>query len=134
MHVVLFLLLAGTSPAADRACQSTVCPLHRVAHAAPAFDTATLTTVSGRVQRVLREDHGGWVGVHLELATDAGTVRLALGPALFVDLYARFEPEDVVTATGSRVTKDGAPLLLTTSLARGAQVVEFRTRDGQPLF
>lgn len=142
MRVVLVLtLLTGTWGGVRTAwagepatCTEGVCPLHRVKHRQPRFDAATVTTVTGRVERVVREDHGGWEGVHLELTTDSGPLKVALGPALFVDLYARFAAADVVTVTGSKVTHDGATLLLTTSIARGTDTVELRTSDGQPLF
>lgn len=61
-------------------------------------------------------------------------MKVALGPALFVDLYGRFAAADVVMVTGSEVTHEGATLLMTTSIARGTEVVELRTSDGQPLF
>jgi hypothetical protein len=131
----LVALLAGPALGGDSAtCTSAVCALHRPRATSPRFDPATVVTLKGRVARVVREDHGGWEGVHLELATDAGPLLVALGPAAFVDLYATFATDDEVTVTGARSTQDGRALLLTTTITRGVLALEVRTAAGQPLF
>lgn len=134
---VLTVLVSTPVWADEAACTSAVCGTHRPRP--PRFDASTVVTMSGRIERVRREDHGGWKAVHLDVRTLQGVLEVALGPAAFVDLYAKFEADQELTVTGSRVEHHGHPLLLATRLTRRAGegaplVVEFRSEDGTPLF
>ena len=64
---------------------------------------------------------------------DESIVVLA-GPAFFIDPKLTFAVNDEVQATGSKITFEGAPTLLATTLTKNGKTVEIRKADGTPLF
>jgi len=99
----------------------------------PRYDKAREITVSGPVRYVLPgTSQDGVIGVHLEVQTPTGLVRVAIGPALFIaeNNYYFFVDEHVsivgakAGATGEiwarNVTKDGRTFLI------------LRDEDGRP--
>jgi hypothetical protein len=87
------------------------------------YNKATETTLNGPIRYVLAAaSPDGTVGVHLEIKTPTGLVRVALGPALFIasNNYYFFADEQVSvvgakTASGEiwarTVSKDGKTFL-----------------------
>lgn len=96
-----------------------------VAGQAPRYDKTKEVTVSGPVRYVLPgAGQDGVIGVHLEVTTPTGLVRVAIGPALFIaaNNYYFFADEQV-TIVGAKagangeiwarnVTKDGKTFLI----------------------
>ena len=90
----------------------------------PRYDKAKETAVNGTVRYVLAgANQDGIMGVHLEVTTPTGLVRVALGPALFIaaNNYYFFVDEQVSivgakVASGEiwarSVTKDGKTFLV----------------------
>jgi hypothetical protein len=73
------------------------------------YNTATETTISGPIRYVVSAaDADGVVGVHLEVTTPTGLVRVALAPALFIaaNNYYFFTDEQVYVV-GSKVGPNG---------------------------
>lgn len=101
----------------------------------PAFDPKTVTTIKGTVTAVERVEHGGGqIGVHLAVKSGADTVTVHVGPAAFVDAKMTFAEKDEVEVTGSKVTWNGEPTLLTTVIKKGGKTLEARKADGTALF
>ena len=96
------------------------------------YNKATETTVSGPIRYVLSAvSQDGIVGVHLELKTPAGPVRVALGPALFIasNNYYFFADESVYVV-GAKA-KSGEIWARTIS-KDGRTFLTLRDEDGTP--
>lgn len=102
----------------------------------PKYDLATETTLKGVVQDV-REVPGslqGHTGVYLTLSTDAGTVDVQVAPPGFLkDMDFSFAKGDHIQVIGSKVTADGAPLVLARTITKGNDELVVRNDDGGPL-
>ena len=123
-------------------CESGTCAVHGGHRAGPmagmmmpTFDPKTVTTVQGTIVAIDRvEHHAGMVGVHLRVKVGAETLVVHAGPASFIDSKMQFVVNDVVSATGSRISHQGEATLLATTITRGGKTVEIRAADGKPLF
>ena len=74
-------------------------------------------------------------GVNLLLKTAKGKLAVHLGPTWFVDSQrTKFALHDVVQVAGSRVTFDGKPALIATTVKKGNERLRLRTPDGTPLW
>jgi hypothetical protein len=97
------------------------------------YDSKAETVVQGTVQSVLSAaSTDGVVGVHLEVATPSGVVRVALGPAMFIagnNYY--FIVDDQVSVVGAKVGRGGEVWARTISKA-GTTALVLRDEDGTP--
>jgi hypothetical protein len=157
--LTLSLLFGATAFAADPACPcgkdkaacaqagctcgGGMCPTHAghgmragpMAHKMPVFDAATVTTVQGKVVEINRVEHQrGFVGVHVKVKVGDETIVVHAGPSFFIDPKLTFAVNDEVQATGSKLTFEGAPTLLATTITKNGKTVELRKADGTPLF
>ena len=99
---------------------------------AAVYDKASETTVSAPIRYVLSAaSPDGIVGVHLELKTPTGPVRVALGPALFIasNNYYFFVDEEVYVV-GAKA-KSGEIWARTIS-KDGKTFLTLRDEDGTP--
>lgn len=124
-------------------CGGAMCPAHAghamgkgpMGHAMPVFDAATVTTVKGKVVALDRVEHGrGFVGVHVKVKVGDETIVVHAGPSFFIDPKLTFAVNDEIQATGSKITFEGAPTLLATTITSHGKTVEIRKADGTPLF
>jgi hypothetical protein len=98
-----------------------------------AYDKTAETTVSGTVRYVLSgTDANGVIGVHLEVTTPSGPVRVALAPALFIanNNYYFFTDEQVYVV-GAKIGKSGEIWARTIS-KDGKSFLVLRDEDGTP--
>ena len=101
------------------------------------YDTATVQTLSGVVQRIDQVKTGGGkgYGVHLLLKTDNEEIAVHLGPAWYVEKQAlKIAVQDRLEVRGSRVTYEGKPALIAAEVKKGDQVLQLRNADGVPLW
>ena len=69
------------------------------------------------------------------LQTGNGTIAVELGPAWYIDKHTpRFEANDTITVTGSRVTTDGRPVIVAADITRGNELVKLRDNNGTPVW
>jgi hypothetical protein len=97
------------------------------------YDKATEITVRAPIRIVLSAaSPDGIVGVHLELKTPTGPVRVALGPALFIasNNYYFFADEQVYVV-GAKA-KSGEIWARTISKDDGKTFLTLRDEDGTP--
>src|SRR5450755_1664400 len=98
------------------------------------YDPATETKVKGTVEEIrLVPPSGGKPVVHLVVKSGAGTVEVFLGPKSFVDdMGASYKAGDQVEVTGSKVTQNGADLILAREVEKGDDKLTLRFKDGKP--
>ena len=99
----------------------------------PGYDKATETTINGTVRYVLSAaSDDGTVGVHLEVTTPDGPVRVALGPAMYIasnNFY--FFVDQPVSVVAAKVGKSGEFWARTVS-KDGKNFLVLRNDDGTP--
>ncbi len=96
------------------------------------YDKAAETTIAGEIRYVLSAaSPDGTVGVHLEVITPSGPVRVALGPAMYIasNNYYFFVEEKVVVV-GAK-TQSGEIWARTIS-KDGKNFLVLRNEDGTP--
>lgn len=97
------------------------------------YNKATETTLNGTIRYVLSAaSQDGTFGVHLEVTTAAGPVRVALAPAMFIasnNYY--FFVDEKVSVVGAKSGKDGEIWARTVS-KDGKSVLVLRDEDGTP--
>jgi len=97
------------------------------------YDKTKETMISGPIRYVISgASQDGVVGVHLELKTPAGPVRVALGPALFIanSNYYFFMDEEV-SVIGAKVGPTGE-IWARTVTKDGKNFLVLRNEDGTP--
>ena len=105
--------------------------------AARHYDPASVVTVSGEVVGVERvpSPKGKGAGIHLALKTPTETVSVVLGPSRYVDAQAtRIAVGDRVEVVGSRVTRQGKPVVAAAEVRKGDATLKLRNPDGTPLW
>ena len=131
LHVVpvvagAVLMLLGGPAAAQR---GGVGPIH--------YDTTTVQTVSGVVQRVdiPAPQARGPASMQVVLLTGGDSLVVHLGPAWYVDRnHMTLAKGDRVDVTGSRTTVAGQPVLVAREISRAGQTLKLRTEQGMPLW
>jgi hypothetical protein len=106
------------------------------------YDTATEATVTGTVESVEQmagrgggRGRGMGGGIHLMLKTATESLRVHLGPKVFLDeRQVVVAPGDTLEITGSRVTVGGTKALIAKSIKKGEMVWTLRDGSGLPLW
>ena len=70
---------------------------------------------------------------YLVVKSGADSVHVFLGPKSFLDdMGATFKPDDKIEVTGSKVTQDGAAMVLAREVVKGDDTLTLRFKDGKP--
>ncbi len=100
------------------------------------FDPNTVATVTGVIVKIeyhVSPNAKGERGMHLLLKTDKETIPVFLGPEGYIKKQAvAFTAKDQVKVTGSRVTFEGAPAMIATTVQKGQDILELRNKQGFP--
>ncbi len=101
------------------------------------WNPATVETLKGEVtsKDILTppKGRGRYPTVGMTLKTDQGVVYVHLGPQWSMDKQdLTIEVGDTVEVTGSRITVDGNPVLLASSVKKGEKTWQFRDQQGFP--
>jgi hypothetical protein len=104
------------------------------AQAPPKYDPATEGKFKGVVEELkFVPPSGGKPTAYLVIKSGADTLQVFLCPKAFLDqMGAIFKPEDKVEVTGSKVTQDGAELILAREVDKGEDMLTLRFKDGKP--
>jgi hypothetical protein len=105
--------------------------------AGPKYDPATETTLNGVVDDVKEVPNSfpGQTGLHLMLKTDGGLLEVQVAPVSFLkDMEISFAKGEEVKIVGSKVTRNGNPLVLARDITRGNNEVVLRDKDGGPVW
>lgn len=104
------------------------------AQAAPKYDAATETKLKGVVEELkFVPPTGAKTIAYLVIKSGADTLQVFLCPKAFLDqMGTTFKPEDKVEVTGSKITQDGAELILAREVDKGDDMLTLRFKDGKP--
>jgi hypothetical protein len=98
------------------------------------YDPASELSVSGTIRYVLSgTGPDGTVGVHLEVTTANGPVRVHLGPAMFIGMNNfSFLTDDHVQITGAIVNHSGDSAVWARTVVKDGKTLTLRNPDGTP--
>lgn len=97
------------------------------------YDPATETKVTGIVEEVTQQTHGGMMGTHLTLKTESAVKTAVLGPSNFIASKGfSFAKGDSVAVTGSKVTMNGAEYIVAREVEKNGKVLVLRDKTGRP--
>ncbi|HEX8801795.1 MAG TPA: hypothetical protein VF772_24445 [Terriglobales bacterium] len=104
------------------------------AQSTPKYDPATETKLKGTVEELkFVPPTGAKTVAYLVIKSGTDTLQVFLCPKTFLDqMGATFKPQDKVEVTGSKVTQDGADLILAREVDRGDDMLTLRFKDGKP--
>src|SRR5262245_52581154 len=100
----------------------------------PGYDPAREVSASGVVRYVISTTASdGTVGVHLELRTIDGPVRVHLAPAMFLGTnnFSVFT-DDTVAVRGAKVTRDGETAIWARLVIKDGRTFVLRDENGTP--
>ena len=100
----------------------------------PNYDPKTEVTVKGTIEEV-QEQQGrhGWMGTHLLLKTDSGTVDVHAGPSGYItENHFSFAKGDAVEVIGSKVTIQDKDALLAREIVKDGKTLVLRNAQGIP--
>src|SRR5215471_15532123 len=100
----------------------------------PKYDPATETKLKGTVEELkFVPPTGAKTMAYLVIKSGADTLQVFLCPKAFLDqMGTTFKPEDKVEVTGSKITQDGAELILAREVDKGDDMLTLRFKDGKP--
>jgi hypothetical protein len=101
------------------------------------YNPQTVVTVSGVVVSMTPPavKSGLPYLMYLILQTGEGKITVFLGPNLYVDKQpVQIKALDRIQVTGSKVTWEGAPVILAAEVKKGDQVLKLREPDGAPVW
>jgi hypothetical protein len=106
------------------------------AKGAAIYDPATEFTTTGTIVQVLSAaDASGLVGVHVEVKTDTGKLKVHIGPALFIgENNFWFQADDQIELTGSTVSHTGAAAVWARVIKKDGKTLTLRNERGAPLW
>ena len=101
------------------------------------FDAKTIKTITGQVIKVERIPERG-VGMEMRLTVlidKKEILPVYLGPAWYIEVPGpptHLLLGDMVTVSGSHVTRSGESFMIATTVTRGKEVLRLRDKDGIP--
>ncbi len=98
------------------------------------YDPKTEVTVKGTVEDVQQlQGMHGWMGTHLLLKTDSGTMDVHVGPSDFVtENNFSFAKGDAIEVIGSKVTIQDKEALLARQIVKDGKTLVLRNAQGIP--
>jgi hypothetical protein len=98
------------------------------------YDPANETTVAGTIRYVISAPGAdGTVGVHLELITAEGTVRVHVAPAVFIGMNNfSFLTDEKVAVRGAKVGKGADAAIWARQIVKDGATLTLRDEDGTP--
>jgi hypothetical protein len=99
-----------------------------------AYDPSTETSISGVIRYAISAvAPDGTVGLHLEVTTSDGPVRVHVGPAMFIGMNNfSFLRDETVAIRGARVTKSGETAIWARLIVKDGKTLVLRDDDGTP--
>ena len=115
---------------------TTAAPAQGPRSSGPIYDPKTETKVTGTVEDVQQQNHGGWgTGTHLTLRTDSETLDVHVGPSQYVvSKQFSFAKGDRIEVLGSKVKIGTADALIAREITKGDKTLALRNAQGIPLW
>ena len=100
----------------------------------PNYDPKTEVTVKGTVEDVQQQQGmHGWMGTHLLLKTDSGTLNVHVGPSAYIAKNQfSFAKGDVLEVVGAEVAIQGKDALLAREIVKDGKTLVLRNAQGIP--
>jgi len=103
--------------------------------AGPAYDTATVVSVTAIVTEVRDVQSAPLDGIYLTVKVNGEPTRVYVAPADFVKAFGiTFKKNDVLEITGSKVTFEGAALILAREITKSRTDMMLRDTSGKPFW
>jgi len=100
----------------------------------PNYNPKTEVTVKGTIEDVQQQQgRHGWMGTHLVLKTDSGTLDVHAGPSGYIaENHFSFAKGDVIEVIGSKVTIQDKDALLAREITKDEKTLVLRNAQGIP--
>ena len=100
----------------------------------PNYDPKTEVTVKGTIEDVQQQQgRHGWMGTHLLLKTDSGTLDVHAGPSGYITQnHFSFAKGDAIEVIGSKVTIQDKDALLAREIVKDGKTLTLRNAQGIP--
>ncbi len=100
----------------------------------PNYDPKTEVTVKGTIEDVQQQQgRHGWMGTHLLLKTDSGTLDVHAGPSGYItENHFSFAKGDSIEVIGSKVTIQDKDALLAREIVKDGKTLTLRNAQGIP--
>ena len=134
------LSILGVSTLLTVAAVSIVMAQTGTGGASPMYDVKTETTITGTVESVDTDTGAGGRGccaggTHLMVKTDKETHAVHVGPTAYLaEKGITLAKGDTLEILGSRVTMDGASVVIARQIKRGDTTWTLRDASGRPLW
>jgi hypothetical protein len=98
------------------------------------YDPSAETSISGIIRYAISAvGPDGTVGLHLEVTTNEGPVRVHVGPAMFIGMNNfSFLKDETVAIRGARVTRSGETAIWARLILKDGKTLVLRDDDGTP--
>ena len=99
------------------------------------YNPQSVATIKGVVEVVEQITPRGGMsyGIHLKIKTDTETLSVHLGPAWFIERQdIKIEKGDNIEVKGSKITFDGAPVIIAAEVKKGDAILKLRDENGFP--
>ena len=98
------------------------------------YDPKTEVTVKGTIEDVQQQQGmHGWMGTHLVLKTDSGTLDVHAGPSGYIaEKQFSFTKGDTIEVVGSNVTLQNKDALLAREITKDGKTLVLRNAQGVP--
>ena len=99
------------------------------------YNPQSVATIKGVVQVVEQITPRGGMsyGIHLKVKTDTEILSVHLGPAWFIERQdIKIEKGDNIEVNGSKITFDGAPVIIAAEVKKGDAILTLRDENGFP--
>lgn len=101
------------------------------------YDSTTVATYTGVIKEIIRKEskNGSHTGIHLVVETKDELLDVHVGPAWYLNqLQFGFEKEAMIIVTGSRITYQGKPAVITKGIDFEGREFILRADDGRPVW
>lgn len=100
----------------------------------PNYNPQTEVSVKGTVEDVQQQQgRHGWMGTHLLLKTDSGTMDVHVGPSAYItENHFSFAKGDAIEVIGSKVTIQDKEALLARQIVKEGKTLVLRNAQGIP--
>jgi len=99
----------------------------------PNYDPKTEVTVKGTIEDIQQQGRHGWMGTHLVMKTDSGTLDVHVGPSGYItENHFSFAKGAAIEVIGSKVIIQDKDALLARQIIKDGKTLVLRNAQGIP--